>query len=178
VVTSTWCRTGAPSQPYRTGHPWNRSGIPASTAAWTIRTSCSATNTWSRGPHPWSVDRGVSNPRTSDPHPRRPALCGQGATMGATTSRKNPLFNSTAGVNRRSASPPDERRTAPRPAGRSCPSISRGDPSCLRDAVSDAVEQVHVLWLTVRQRCASVAVRRKASRPASPSKMAVGLATT
>ena len=41
----------------------------------TSSTSSSPTKSWSRGPHPWSVERSVSKPTTSEPQPSNAAEC-------------------------------------------------------------------------------------------------------
>jgi hypothetical protein len=87
VVTVTWCWTGTGPQPYRTGQSRNVSGSPASILPATAATSASATNTCTRGPQPWSVERAVSNPSTSDPVPISAAECGTSPISGPTASR-------------------------------------------------------------------------------------------
>ena len=85
----------------------------------TASTSAAATNTRRRGPHPWSVDRGVSNPRISEPQPSSPAACRHGATTGRRPPRRRP-----GSARSRVRTPPrrDSRRPAPR--RRVAPSIA------------------------------------------------------
>lgn len=61
-------RYGSLVQPKRVGQPRNSSG------------------SRKRGPQPWSVDRSVSNPSTSDPDPSNAAACDRSPRRGATTS--------------------------------------------------------------------------------------------
>ena len=62
-------------------------GQPRVDPALTASTSAAPTNTCTRGPQPWSVERAVSNPSTSEPVPISAAECGTSPISGPTASR-------------------------------------------------------------------------------------------